>query len=194
MKLSNFFAFLLTLAAVSVVSTSCKDDDSDDPYIPSQMSLNVDGFHVDYKFGTFNSYHSDELNPSLIVDYNKIINVTRYRADERCFVAYYSSKDAVNDQDFNDQVDEEYIGFVTPKEYNGMGVDAVLGDTVIGPDAIPAKRITYSTTDEDVYKFIFYYMHNPNNGRLYRLRVSGPEDADKFFEEADKVLATFTWE
>lgn len=194
MKFSKFVAFLVGF--VAVVSTSCKDDDDEPFYVPTEMDLNVDDFHVRYGFNTFSAYHSDMTDPTYIFEYNKIINVTKFKADTTCFIAYYSSKNEVTEEQLEQQIVEEQMILEADKEFGGQGVTTVLSDTVLGEENIKATSIMFyfDENTKEEYKFIFYYLYNPYNKRAYRIRLSGPTTSTAFWTEADKVLSTFRWQ
>lgn len=189
MKVSKFLAFLV--AFVAVISTSCKDEEDDPIYIPTKMDLNVDGFHARYDFGSFNHYHSDldesSKKVSVVYNYDKIVNVTKYKADTTCYILFYKSADEVNEDMVEDQANEEYLIYDATSQLDGVA----MYDTLLGEQSINATAITYNY---EGFKFISYYLFNPNNKHAYRIRVQGPATSTVFWEKANEILATFRWQ
>lgn len=192
MKYSRFSAFLLTLVAVVLVSTSCKDEDEDlGYYFPKNMVLNVDDFYAEYELNSFTSFHSDEMSDSVYYKYNKVVNVTRYKADTTCFIAFYSSTTPVTDEQLKKQIDIE----ADVMDYN-FNVKPEVYDTTIGYVGLESTAVKFTYFYEKAgqdFKMEFYYLINPNNHRAYRIRVSGPVAAEQFWADAAGILSSFRW-
>lgn len=199
MKFPKYLLLLLTFVGIAVASSSCSkdDDDSYSDYQKTHAALSYEGSYVVYPRDSFHQYHFTDTTgeKKIVYTYNLTSNVTCYKADPRCYIIYYVSKeDGITDEMLNREIDNEAESFCQSNNYGVIGEQSTSYFAGLGKD-VPTLTYLYNEAYYDglPYKAVFYYMVNPNTGHAFRISVEGPASTTSFWNQIDDILSTFSF-